>query len=489
MDNLPPPPPYTVNDPNQRLPEPWRSKPTGASSLIQPDDTEIKEFAHISGTAYFAMRPLTFPSPENILCYQMRIPPLATWETISFPQPEQNLLKRDVDYQDWNAFLKHLLPDFATCGEGPRNTAQFSEFEDPEIHFSYEPKPTSRIARESASRRMAIAKSVTAEWNEGFFEPRGLRILLDIEPNHRLPIGVSVEKQGDLNSQWLNPQLSPQSKEHIKAKNDYIAKTRKEKGLALYIAISKREIALVQLLLEAGADVNAKPSCAVPMLTKSVKSEDMKIVTMLLSKAPDLEATAPAAETALYAAVSKGNLELVNLLLIHGAKIISSQPAGGLPPLYRAAKKGHLEIVRALLVHGAPVDESPPGGSTALYEASKSCDLALMQILLEHNASVDKTPPAGPTAFRYAVSKSHQAVAELLLRYGANVEAKPPGGNAALYCAVSNGDLEMMRLLLDNGASVDRKSCGGESPLVYATRKGKVEFVKLLLMYEKKREE
>ena len=353
MDNLPPPPPYTPHDPNPRTP----SLTTATSSPrvtfhYNNGPSRDQDISFISGVAYFEMHP---PKPSRVthmLSYRLNLPPDATPRSIPFPQPEHNMLDRDVDHQDWATFLHHLL--FSPTGEETLDTNEserpsvLRDMKGPQRGFHYS-SASGHDIQQIKLARFRRCRDVIEEWNRGFFLPRGLKIILNVQsaPNSSA-IGNSSARRERAENQWESSRVLFDVKKDKQPKNKSDAAARTERGMALYEAVSNQDRTLVQLLLDAGADVNARPNCAVPALTLALKNGDGHIFKMLLKKKPNLEATPPAGATALYTAVSKEYTALARLLLVQGANP-NAKPPGGEPALYRAASKGRIDLVEALL--------------------------------------------------------------------------------------------------------------------------------------------
>ena len=420
MDNILPPP-YAVDDPSSISSTQTFTEEAAINSAPKQASRPTHDRFHISGAAYFAMHPPASAYHGDVMHYNMVFWPGATPDEIPFPQPHRNMQERDVDSQDWAAFVSHLRANL--------DAAEGDQMED--MAPSQDKKRQDAASRDVASGRKSLdydcLQEVMNEWNEGFFLPRGLKVLLTVQN------GVSNDKVDD---PWISVPLRSRVKD------------RKSLGKALHTAISRKDTALIQSLLKAGADVNARPLCGTPSLTCAVKQGDSALVQMLLEKGPDLEATAPAGPTALYEAVTRGESEQVALLLGSGANA-NAKPPGAEPALYRAASRGRLDLVKLLLDGGADVDGTPPGGTTAFYIAAEKDDLALMRLLLKGKANVEEKPPGGASALHRAVTSGNREVVKLLLENGADVDAAPPGGKSALNHAVSRGDHDLVRLLLD----------------------------------------
>ena len=482
-DELPPPPPYSAHDPHG-VPSYTNPTTTYSTEKKLPNYKDEKP-RFVSGAAYFAMHASSAARLSPLLTYHVPILRYSKAKPVSFPGAKSIMQERDLTYQDWEAFLNHLIL------QQPKSRAAGSS-RDPNLDEE---------SMERESTRCARINAVTREWNEGFFGQRGVHIIPDIE----LFLKQDTHVAGSL---FYRPR-SDVNAEHEPSDVSI--------GLALYHAASKGNAILVQRLLDGGANANIRPSCAKPAITRAVENGDWHIVQMLLERGrPDLELTAPAGETALYAAVSQGNDKMVDLLQKYSADVsakppggepalykaaskgfttivqnllecdnidIEATPPGGSTPLYRAYEKGNISILNLLLRKGANPNSKPPGGSTAMYKAAGKGDLEMTRTLLEYGADPDATLPGGGTALFNAASKGPESMARLLVNYGADVGKKPSGSNSALWVAAEASRLSLVRLLLDSGAAVDAATGDGNTALWRAAKRGDLEVARLLLEY------
>ena len=108
----------------------------------------------------------------------------------------------------------------------------------------------------------------------------------------------------------------------------------------------------VELLLEAGADVNRRGGrCdATPLLYAASGGAPSELVSLLIRAGADLNATDSEGRTALSEAAACGRVDLVEILLRSGADPTLRDHAGSTPAA-RAAELGHPEIAAMLLQH------------------------------------------------------------------------------------------------------------------------------------------
>ena len=192
---------------------------------------------------------------------------------------------------------------------------------------------------------------------------------------------------------------------------------------ALMWASSEGYPAIARLLIDYGADINAKNTAGYTALMFAAEGDHRDIILNLLDD-PALDPNAIRdrnnyQETVLMAATRHGQLDIVQRLIAMGSEINATNKIGD-TALYLASERGHLYVVKALCELGAKVNTANLGGWTPLMMASALAHLEIMQVLLDYGADYRPQNNWQSTALNEA-SKSLRAkqAKEILIQAGA----------------------------------------------------------------------
>ncbi|CAK7219974.1 hypothetical protein SBRCBS47491_004032 [Sporothrix bragantina] len=204
------------------------------------------------------------------------------------------------------------------------------------------------------------------------------------------------------------------------------------------------------------------------------------VVRLLLENGADVEAKGRLGWTPLSLAAGLGLEALAQLLLENGADV-ETKDNNGQTPLSLAAELGLEAVARLLLEKGADVKTKDNSGRTPLSYAADRDNEAVARLLLEKGADVDAKDDGGWTPLSLAADGGHETVARLLLEKGADVEAKDDDGRTPLSLAADGGHEAVARLLVEKGADVDAKDDDGRTPLSLAADGGHEAVARLLV--------
>ncbi|RDH39372.1 ankyrin repeat-containing domain protein [Aspergillus welwitschiae] len=167
------------------------------------------------------------------------------------------------------------------------------------------------------------------------------------------------------------------------------ADINEEKGLfgnALAAAIASERLSIVQLVLDAGANIELRGRYGFP-LRAAVIINNFEITKCLLEKGADPNVIDEELGDALQAAASRGSLAIMSLLLAYKANVRGRGGHFG-DTLQAAAFGGHEKAVELLIHHGAKDSLEKPRGRyhSALRAAVYAGHQSIVQRLLEAGA-------------------------------------------------------------------------------------------------------
>jgi ankyrin repeat protein len=294
---------------------------------------------------------------------------------------------------------------------------------------------------------------------------------------------------------------------------------------ALHQAATYGYSEVIQVLIDAGADVNAKTKYgstpatiavsyaydevarrliqagASVTLVEAISAGAVEKVRELAAAGGDLAAKTGSwnEKTFLHVAAQRGHKEVAEFLLAQGADVNvrtnkvtawGDVREGGRTPLHFAAAGGHTEVAELLIAKGADVDVQDVWGGRPLHDAVDNGHRDMAQLLLDHGADVNAKVedwaswPAHRecdwTPLHYAAGMGYDAVVELLLARGAEVNARDPYGQTPLYEAAFYGYTPVVQRLMAAGADVQAKTTTGETALQRALTMDFVDIVALL---------
>jgi uncharacterized protein len=211
---------------------------------------------------------------------------------------------------------------------------------------------------------------------------------------------------------------------------------------ALMWAAANSQGPMTRLLLERGADVDAKTAT--------------DLMTPLVSGEPRAQPRSPGGMTALMFASREGCLDCVAAMIEKGAKIDLPDPEG-VTPLLWAIWNTRFDVAKYLIEHGANVNRWDWWGRTPLY-------LAVDYVTLPHGGrpdqpSLDKTLPIDVVKLLLdkGADPNPQLKMTAPLRATGNDRGLDPmlsPGTTPLIRAAKAMDVESMTALLDHGADL-----------------------------------
>jgi len=267
-------------------------------------------------------------------------------------------------------------------------------------------------------------------------------------------------------------------------------------------------------LFAAGADPNAVDSFGTPLLVRLVcRDASIYIVQIVLDAGADVERPSREGTTALTAAVCRGRKSVVELLLERGANP-NAATSIGYCPLVEARKHGRYEIEEMLTAAGAVkpdtvqtdlnlaivwrdadavrrivdagADLSIPNARhyPPLFEAIASFP-DIVEVLVDagadmHASFIRDGEPTDLDALTMAIRCGRASVVDGLIARGVDPNLKS-GDEQPLGIAIYYRKPDVVAVLVEGGADIEAVDSAGDTPLHAAIRRGSPEIVEVLI--------
>ena len=262
----------------------------------------------------------------------------------------------------------------------------------------------------------------------------------------------------------------------------------------LLAALEGGELALVQALLERGADplVRTKAGCSAAFFAaRGGCVPAMEALAAAGVKVDDCDYS----NFPLVEAVARGHLEMVELLLSLGSP--TAEPGGSQAPLRLAIRSNQQAIREALLAGGAdPLPDRGPvsaardgdvvylqaylaaggdpnvveGGATPLMQTAAQGHLQAARVLVQGGADPALGQQGG--ALGWGISNDHWDIVQLMVDAGPDCSGVDSYGNGLLFGVVMAGKEALATQMMALGADPHQQNRSGRSPLELAREMG-----------------
>lgn len=259
-------------------------------------------------------------------------------------------------------------------------------------------------------------------------------------------------------------------------KNNYdINKDLYEGDTALMHAIGMGNEKIIDLLLDAGANVNVKNEnglTALHLAAASLSYGDFKlghrIILELIKKGADINAKANDGETIVHKLLTElyykaaedykerlqETIKIINELVALGFDI-NAKDNEGKTPLHMAASVGEPELIEKIINLGANINAEDNYGFTPIHQMDFNGteeELDSIDIFIKYGYDINRENIGGVTILMDAVLFNDLKAVKYLISKGANVNAKSKSGETAISRAIENKNIEIIKELLKAGA-------------------------------------
>jgi len=236
-------------------------------------------------------------------------------------------------------------------------------------------------------------------------------------------------------------------------------------------------------LISQGADVNAVSKEGDTALSIAARQGDVAVVDILLNAGAKTEISPEEDKSPLILSSANGFGEVVgHLIKYYDASANSKRIIAR--SLASAIGNGHGAPAKLLLDTGAALELSPDRFPEMFFLSASKGDVDLLEIFLKRHVDINAVDAEGRTALMIASEKGNYDAVRFLLLQGVYVNTRDKNGYTALSFAARARKADIAGLLLNNQCLVDVKSISGSTPLMLAVGSGAKDVVLMLIAFK-----
>lgn len=202
------------------------------------------------------------------------------------------------------------------------------------------------------------------------------------------------------------------------------------------------------------------------------------MLNLLLDKGADPESTAPNGINLIHMSIEKKDLETLKLLIQKGAGI-NKQYKNGSFPLLQAIYKGNPAVIQFLIQSGADTNVKDGNGTTPIMAAVESKDVKTADYLVRGGADVNVMNSTGKYLILVAYETNRIDIFNILITGGAKIN-ELFGGNALLHMAAASNRVSFLTSLIKGNADLNIRNSDNKTAVMLASEKGYGNSVKVL---------
>jgi ankyrin repeat protein len=248
-------------------------------------------------------------------------------------------------------------------------------------------------------------------------------------------------------------------------------------GSALHQALYYGHEAILDALLEAGADVNTSTDFGWTPLHVVAQTGRIDHAKRLIERGARPQVANQDGMTPVHEAIWHGKLEFARWL----------SATSGIMDAHIAAGFGDLAAAKKLYPDSKALDEKMARGPSPVFWAAMSNQLPVVEYFVASGVDVNLVDSRGRSLLICAARRGADAVVGFLVKQGAKLQLAPSENSyewevSPLHAAAAGGHLKTMRILLDHGIEVDfSEGIAGESPLCIAAKENQLDAIRLLV--------
>lgn len=222
-------------------------------------------------------------------------------------------------------------------------------------------------------------------------------------------------------------------------------------------------------------DANASDDQGLTLLIHAVRDQKNDLVNVILNAGANIDHLDAQGQSALLHAVTANDAEMTRLLLSKGADV-NARDGDADSCIGVAAEAGYEDIVEMLVNHAHSLNE-PPHKEKAVFRAINNKLDRCAKLLLE-KGPVDIKDQHGNTPLMAAINAQNSILARYLLTHGANPNLRNKAGESPVFLAMQHGNRELISLFPPSAVNWDDANAAGVTIPMLIVQTGNVQHLK-----------
>ena len=186
-------------------------------------------------------------------------------------------------------------------------------------------------------------------------------------------------------------------------------------AIPLVVAAEQGHTAVVEVLLDGGADINAVDFQGMSAINAALNAPHPETTQKLLDRGADPEESRRGGVTPLMLAARHNLTTIADDLISKGVDINAADSSNGYTALSTAIETGHVEMARKLIAAGAEVDFTGKNAVGPMLLACNEAHLETIKLLAEYKADLNASDMTGRNCLHYAIEGDHTVVVDFII--------------------------------------------------------------------------
>lgn len=234
----------------------------------------------------------------------------------------------------------------------------------------------------------------------------------------------------------------------------------------IHIACSKRNVEIVKLLLDNGADINSALNHDKPVHFAASNS-DSRVIKLLFEKGANINESNGYGTKPIHIACRNHNLSVLEFLINDGGVSVDEPHVHGFGPIHIVCEFNHLHMLEFLIKKGANIESQNSCGRRPIHLACMNNESMQVSMLMLAGADLEAVDIYGNRPIHLICRTTNTIGLKILISSKVNLECANNEGKRPLHIACEYSNIEMIKLLLEAKVDTEGLDLIGRKPIFY----------------------